>query len=598
MLTLKKFLFLLSPTELKSAGFLLVMITIMALLDMVGVASIIPFMAVLTNPSLIETNMILNKVYLYSNIFGIQTNQQFLFFLGLMVFILLVTSLSFKALTNYAQVRFIQMLGYSIGKRLLQGYLHQPYSWFLNRHSSDLGKNILSEVDQVVDYGISSLFELISKSIVTIALITLIILVDPKLTFIVGVSLGSAYSLIFYFVRNYLKRTGDDRLKNNKLRFTAVGEAFGAAKEVKVGGLEEVYIRSFSKSAKVFATTQAYAEIISQLPRFLLEAIAFGGILLIILYIMSQTGNFNNALPIISLYVFVGYRLLPSLQQIYVSLTSLTFVNPSLEKLTNDLRNLKMLKVYEDTETLSFNKEINLNNIHFNYPNATRPSIKNISLSISVKSKVGFVGVTGSGKTTMVDIILGLLKPQLGTLEVDNIAITKKNSRSWQRNIGYVPQNIYLSDDTVAANIAFGVDPKKIKNELVEKVAKIANIHNFIIDELPSKYQTSIGERGVRLSGGQRQRLGIARALYNNPKLLILDEATSALDNQTEKAVMDSIYNLNSKITIIIIAHRLETVKNCDKIFLFSKGELKDQGTFDKLQKNNNFFQYSTKFKN
>ena len=593
MSTLKKFLFLLSSTELKRAGFLMIMITIMALLDVVGVASILPFMAVLTNPSLIQTNMILNKIFLYSNIFGIETNQQFLFFLGIIVFILLVISLLFKAITNYAQVRFIQMRGYSIGKHLLQGYLHQPYSWFLTHNSADLGKNILSEVDKVVDYGISALFELISKSIVTITLITLIILVDPKLTFIVGLSLGSAYCLIFYFVRNYLKRTGDDRLKNNKLRFTAVGEAFGAAKEVKVGGLEEIYLRSFSKSAKVFASTQASAEIIAQLPRFLLEAIAFGGILLIILYIMSQTGNFNNALPIISLYVFVGYRLMPSLQQIYVSLTSLTFVGPSLEKLSNDLRNLKNYKAYEDKETIHLKKNINLNSIQFSYPNTFKPSINNLSLNISAKSKIGLVGVTGSGKTTIVDIILGLLEPQLGTLKVDDITITKKNSRSWQRNIGYVPQHIYLSDDTVASNIAFGIEPKKIKQELVEKVSKIANIHNFIVDELPLKYQTVIGERGVRLSGGQRQRLGIARAMYNNPKLLILDEATSALDNQTEEAVMDAIYNLSSDITIILIAHRLNTVKNCDEIFLLSKGALKAQGSFKELKKNNKFFQNS-----
>ena len=593
MSTLKKFLFLLSPPELKRAGLLMIMITIMALLDVIGVASILPFMAVLTNPSLIQTNVILNKIFLYSNIFGIETNQQFLFFLGIIVFILLVTSLLFKAITNYAQVRFIQMRGYSIGKRLLEGYLHQPYSWFLTHNSADLGKNILSEVDKVVDYGISALFDLISKSIVTVTLIALIILVDPKLTLIVGLSLGSAYCLIFYIVRNYLKRTGDERFKNNKLRFTAVGEAFGAAKEVKVGGLEEIYLGSFSKSAKVFASTQASAEIISQLPRFLLEAIAFGGILLIILYIMSQTGNFSNALPIISLYVFVGYRLMPSLQQIYVSLTSLTFVGPSLQKLSNDLRNLKNYRAYEDKETVYIKKNISLNSIQFNYPNTSKPSINNLSLNISAKSKVGLVGATGSGKTTIVDIILGLLEPQFGTLKVDDITITKKNSRSWQRNIGYVPQHIYLSDDTIAANIAFGIEPKKIKQELVEKVSKIANIHNFIVHELPLNYQTVIGERGVRLSGGQRQRLGIARALYNNPKLLILDEATSALDNQTEEAVMDAIYNLSNDITIILIAHRLGTVKNCDEIFLLSKGALKAQGSFEELKKNNKFFRNS-----
>ena len=591
MLTLKKYLFLLSSAELKSACFLLVMITIMALLDTIGVASILPFIAVLSNPSLIDTNIILNKMFLYLNAFGVETKQQFLFLLGIFVFALLIISLSFKALTNYLQVRFIQLSGYSISKRLLQGYLHQSYAWFLTRHSADLGKNILTEVDKVVDFGISSLFDLISKSIVTTALIILILIVDPILTLIAGLSLGSAYIFIFYLVRNLLKRSGEYRLKNNLLRFNAVGEAFGAAKEVKIGGLEEIYIKNFSNSAKIYATTQAFAEIISQLPRFLLEAIAFGGILLIILYTMSQTGSFNNALPILSLYVFVGYRLMPSLQQIYVSLTSLTFVDPSLENLVNDLKNLKLDIFHKDKEALSFDNEIILNNVCFNYPNTSRQSIKNISLNIPVKSIIGLVGATGSGKTTIVDIILGLLDPQIGNLKVDKKIISKKNVRSWQRNIGYVPQHIYLSDDSVAANIAFGVEHKNINYNLVKKVAKIAKVHNFVIEELPLQYQTSIGERGVRLSGGQRQRIGIARALYHHPKLLILDEATSALDNQTEEAVMNSIYSLSKDITIILIAHRLGTVKNCDKIFFLSNGMIKAEGSFDELKEKYSFFQ-------
>ena len=591
MLTFKKILFLLTSSERKSAGLLLIMITIMALIDMIGVASILPFMAVLTNPNLIDSNLILNTMYQYSNIFGVETHQQFLFFLGILVFLFLVISLLFKALTHYVQVRFIQMRGFSIGRRLIEGYLHQPYSWFLTRHSADLEKNILSEVDHVVAFGISSLFELISKGIVTLALISLIILADPKLTLVVGLSLGSAYILIYFYVRNYLNRTGEERLLNNKLRFTAVSDAFGAAKEVKIGGLEENYIKTFSNSAKIYARSLAAAEVISQLPRYLLEAIAFGGILLIILYMMSQTGSFNNALPTISLYVFVGYRLMPSLQQIYLSITHLAYIRPSLEKLSDDLKSLEPVKINKDQAIMSLNKEINLKNISFSYPNTYREIIKNISLTIPVNSTIGLVGVTASGKTTIVDIILGLLEVQKGSLEVDGQVITKDNLRSWQRSIGYVPQNIYLSDDTVSANIAFGVEPNEIDQDLVEKASKIASAHNFVIDELPDKYLTLIGERGVKLSGGQRQRIGIARALYNNPKILILDEATSSLDNQTEETVMESIYKLGKKMTIIIIAHRLGTVKNCDKIFFLSKGELELQGNFDELKKQNKFFQ-------
>ena len=595
METFRKLLFLLTPDERKRAGLLLFAILIMALLDMIGVASILPFMAVLTNPGLVETNLILNLMFEASSVFGVENNQQFLFALGILVFVMLVSSLAFKALTIYFQVRFVQMRQYSIGKRLVEGYLHQPYSWFLSRHSAELGKTILSEVSQIVGSGLNPLMELIAKGMVTISLITLLIIADPKLVLIISFSLGGAYGLIYYFSRKYLNLIGEKRLKNNEIRFTAVSEAFGAAKEVKVGGLEDVYVKSFSDSSKTLAQTQASASVISQLPRFILEAIAFGGILLIILYMMAQSGSFNNAIPIVSLYVFAGYRLMPALQQIYSSFTKLTFVGPSLDKLYYDLKNLKPAHVNKNEGTISYKKTIALKNIDYNYPNSSRTALKDVSLTIPIKSTVGLVGATGSGKTTTVDIILGLLEAQKGTLEIDGKIITKQNSRSWQRLIGYVPQHIYLSDDTVASNIAFGVEPKNINLKAVEKASKIANLHDFVLKELPKQYSTIIGERGVRLSGGQRQRIGIARALYHNPQVLILDEATSALDSQTEKAVMDAVNNLTKNITIVIIAHRLSTVKNCDTIFLLDKGHLKDKGTFDELIRVNDEFRYSVK---
>jgi ABC-type branched-subunit amino acid transport system ATPase component len=590
MQAFKKILFLLTVQERKRAGLLLIMIIIMALLDMVGVASILPFMAVLTNPILIETNVILNTMFQTSKIFGVETNQEFIYALGVVVFLLLIISLSFKALTTYAQVRFVQMREYSIGKCLIEGYLRQPYSWFLSRHSADLGASILSEVQELITNSITPLMELFSKGMVAIALIILLFIADPKLALIVSISLGSIYFFIFSFVRNYLNRTGKERLKNNQLRFTVISEAFGAIKEIKVGGLEETYIKSFSNSAQVFAKTQSSSKIISQLPRFILEAAGFGGILLIILYIIAQTGSFNNALPIVSLYVFAGYRLMPTLQQIYASLTRIAFFGPSLDKLHNDLKNLKPFNKNQHQGVLSLNKIIALKNIHYNYPNSSITSLNKINLTIHAKTSVGLVGPTGSGKTTIVDIILGLLEPQKGTLEIDGKVITNQNLKSWQRSIGYVPQHIYLSDDTVAANIAFGIEPRNINQEAVEKSAKISNLHNFIIDELPKQYQTTIGERGVKLSGGQRQRIGIARALYHNPQVLILDEATSALDNQTEKVVMDAINNLGKDITIIVIAHRLNTIKKCDKIFILEKGQLKNEGTFEELIKINENF--------
>ncbi len=594
MQTIKKLIFLLSPHEKKRAVLLLIMILIMALLDTIGIASILPFVAVLTNPDLIETNLLLNKMFFIANIFGIQNEEQFLLSLGILVFVLLILSLSFKTLTTYLQVQFVQMREYSIGRRLIEGYLHQPYSWFLSRNSSELGKNILSEVQQLINDGMFALIELIAKGLVVISIIILLIIADPILAFLVGLSLAGSYFLIFYFVRKYLVKIGSERMKNNQIRFKSISEAFGAAKEVKFKGLEKYYIEKFSDSAKMYAKSQALSKAIAQLPRFILEAVAFGGILLIIIYFLAQTGNFNAALPILSLYVFAGYRLMPSLQQIYASFSNITFIGPSLDKIYSDLKNLKVQKYTEDQEILTLKKEIKLINVKYNYPNAQQTTLENINLNIPFKSSIGIVGATGCGKTTTIDIILGLIEPSSGTFEVDGKVITNENSRSWQKSIGYVPQNIYLSDDSVESNIAFGLDSKYINKDTVEKASKIANLHNFVIEELPNQYKTIIGERGIRLSGGQRQRIGIARALYHNPQVLILDEATSALDNQTEIAVMDALDNLSENITVIMIAHRLTTVKKCDKIFLLEDGKIKNKGTFEELVNTDENFRVNT----
>ena len=574
MLIIKKLLFLLSANEQKRMGLLVFLILIMAFLDMIGVASILPFISVLVNPELVETNIILKNMFEISRMLGVENNQQFLFLLGVLIFLFLIILVLFKIFTTYIQTYFVQMCECSIGKRLIEGYLHQPYSWFLTRNSADLGKNILSEVQQINANALSPSIELIAKGMVAITISTLLIVVDPKLALIVGLTISFAYISIFYFVSKFLKKKGEERLINNRLRFTAISEAFGSVKETKVAGLEQRYIERFYAPSKIYANNKAFASIISTLPRFFLEAIVFGGILLIILYLMKQSDSFVNALPIIGLYVFAGYRLMPAIQQIYVSFTRITFAIPSVEKLYEELKNLKKFKAQQNEGIISFNKSITLKNVYYNYPNSSRTALKNLNLNIPANSSIGLVGTTGSGKSTAVDIILGLLEPQKGSLEIDGQVINNKNLRSWQRSIGYVPQHIYLSDDTIEANIAFGLEPKHINKYLVEKSSKIANLHNFVTIELPKKYETTIGERGIRLSGGQRQRIGIARALYHNPKVLILDEATSALDNQTEEAVMDAINNISNEITIILIAHRLNTVKDCDIIFKLENGKI------------------------
>lgn len=590
MKNFKKLLSILTPHETKQALYILIMMLLMALLEMIGVLSILPFMTILVNTDLIKTNMILNYAFQKSSIFGIETNQEFLFLLGTLVFLILIISLAFKFFTVYTQFRFTSSLNYTLAKRLVAGYLNQPYSWFLRRHSADLGKSILSEVGLVINQGLSPALNLIRQSVVTLAIMMVLIFVDLKLTLIVILTLGLSYSLIYFSIRDFIQKIGQKRLDTNKWIFTSVNEAFGATKEIKVSGLEQEYIKRFSSPAKSLAKIQALAGIISESPRFALEAISFGGIMLVVLYLMAKSSTFLNVVPVIALYAFAGYRLIPAIQQIYVSTTLLRFIGPAIDDLQKDFKSMQIPSSQKTSKFLPLKKNIILRNIHYYYPNASQKALEDIDFTIPAYSSIGIVGATGSGKTTTVDIILGLLEPQKGSLEIDGTIIKKDNLKAWQRSIGYVPQHIFLADDTIAANIAFGIDPEKIDYEAVQRSAKTAKLHEFVTNDLPQKYHTTIGERGVRLSGGQRQRIGIARALYHNPQVLILDEATSALDNNTEKQLMNEIKKLDKNITIVMIAHRLSIVKECNSIILLEKGKLKGQGTFEELAKINENF--------
>tara|TARA_Y100000389_G_scaffold186339_1_gene206614 strand:- start:4153 stop:5937 length:1785 start_codon:yes stop_codon:yes gene_type:complete len=585
MTTIKKLFTLLSKNEQKSAFLLTIVILISAILDVLGIASIIPLIALLSNPGLIETNILINKIYL---LFNFNDPQIFLFYLGIIFFIFFVISVIVKSLSIYLKIKFSAMREYSFGKRLLYSYLNQSYKWFLDRHSSDLAKSILSTVNVVINRGLFAVLDIISYGISIFLIITLLFVVDPKLTLIIGLTLGGFYGFIYRLFSSKLNRKGLERVKEDERRYTALSNSFGSIKETKLSGLENFYVRNFSTPAKNFAKVQANSQIIGQLPRHLFEAVAFGGLLLIILYLMKKNENFVSILPILSLYVFAGYRLMPALQQLYSALTSLRFANASINSVyeeTQAKNNVETLK-----ENLDFNKDISLRDVTFKYPNSSRFNLNKISMKIPIKSIIGLVGETGSGKTTLVDVILGLLEPQQGNLEVDSTTINKNNLNSWQSKIGYVPQQIFLTDQSISSNIAFGIDEDLIDFDAVERASKIANLHSFVVNELPEKYDTLIGERGVRLSGGQRQRIGIARALYHNPSLLILDEATNALDSLTEKAVMDAVHNLSSKITIILIAHRLNTIKSCSEIFLMDQGTIIAKGRYDQLCKNSKEF--------
>lgn len=584
----KKLYAILDQRERKKALILLILMLLTGLIGMAGVASILPFLDALANPEAIESKRYLSWAY---HAFGFQSNHSFLIFLGCTVFVVVVFGIGLQALSHYVTVRYTFMRGYTWSARLMEAYFSRPYFWFLNRHSADLGKSILSEVEQVIHYTLLPFLQFLSGTVQTFFLVGLLLVVNPVVAILAFVILGSTYGVIYWKLKRYLEHIGKKRIEVNKERFQISQEAFGGIKEVKVAGLESGYLTSFRKAAIRYAKYKSHVGIISMIPRFAIQAMAFGGILIILMYLLiTQKGNLLEVMPLMGMFAFSALRILPTLSIVYQSLTKIKSGKPALDMLYKDMFEVipeaagqNTVNTQSDVFPMGFSNCLELNQVEYTYPKAQTSALKRVSLKIKANTTVGFAGSTGAGKTTIVDLVLGLLPPQKGALIVDGTPISSGNLVSWQRTLGYVPQHIFLADDTITANIAFGIPAEQVDHAAVDRAAKIAELHKFVKSELKDGYDTMVGERGVRLSGGQRQRIGIARALYHDPDILIMDEATSALDNLTERAVMSSIHALSREKTIILIAHRLSTVRHCDTIFLLEQGELIAQGTYEEL---------------
>jgi ABC-type multidrug transport system fused ATPase/permease subunit len=592
---IKQILTFFTNDEKKNLFNLIFLVLLMASIEAIGIATIFPFIAILTNRELIETNNFISFLFDFSKNFGVNTVDDFFLFLGIIVFLFLITSIFLRAFATYKQTNFALIKEYSIGKKLVEKYLHQPYVWFLDKNSSNLGKNILSEVGEVIHQTILPIINIFVYGFVVIAIFLMLILVDPTIAIAVTAIFSIIYLIIIFITKKILFRLGTERMKANTDRYKAISDAFNGIKDVKINSLEKFFLDIYSKPAKTFVKNQSMFMAISVLPRFLLEAIAFGGIILIILMLLKRGDDLNALIPLLSLFAFAGYRLMPALQQIYISLSQLQFSETVVNSIYKDYTTLtkehkNFLNEENDKIDIKLRNYIKLENVSFSYRDSKRKAIENVNITIPAFTKIGIVGITGSGKTTLVDIILSLIKPDVGSLLVDGLIIDDTNKRQWQKNFGYVPQKLYLTEDTIAANIAFGENKSSINMFNVQRAAKIAGIHEFVNEKLPNKYETLIGDRGIKFSGGEQQRIGIARALYNMPNILILDEATSSLDNYTEKLFMNMINNFDKNVTIIIVAHRLETIKHCDKIFLFNNGKLVNEGTFDSLSINSDDF--------
>jgi len=583
----RQILALLDRKERRQFFWLIGMTIVMGLFDMLGVASIMPFLAVVSNPESIETNWFLSLLYDWS---GATDARGFMFQLGVLVFVFVLFTTAFRAATFYALTLFTKMRTLTLAVRLMQRYLGQPYVWFLNQHTSKLGKSILSEVNEVVNGSLTAAMQLIANSVMITFLVILLLIVEPMAAIGAAVLFGGSYGLIYLIARARLGRLGEERFEVIGQKFKIMQEAMGGIKYVKLRSLERDYIARFREPALRLARNQSSIAVLSQLPRHLLEVISFGGMILFVLWLLAtRESDMSNVIPIIGVFALAAARMFPTIQQLFASFSMLRYGRMALDHLHGDLTGPVGgdFARASDLPAIPLRRELVLENIRFTFPEAEAPALDGLSLTIPAQTTVGIVGTTGAGKTTAIDLILGLLAAQSGHLKVDGQIVDETNVRAWQKSVGYVPQDIFLVDDTIAANIAFGAAPGEIDHDAVMRAAKVAELHDFVMDRLPQGYETLVGERGTRLSGGQRQRIGIARAVYTNPDILIFDEATSALDNLTEKAVMDAVRRLGKSKTVVLVAHRLSTVRKCDTIFLLEEGRLVGSGTYAQLIEKN-----------
>lgn len=596
---IKKLIKILTAREKFQLAILLVAIIVTAFMQTLGIASVLPFITLIIEPNLIFENRWLYWVYETLN-FG--SVNSFIIFVGIAMFVIIVVSNLISAFTTWLNLRFVWMNNHRLSRRLLEKYLSMPYTFFLNKNSSELSKNVLSDVAQLTGSFLMPLMNIISRGLVTLFILILLLWINPLVSLLTIFLIGGAYAAIYWRVNRNLKYRGEKSLEANLNRFKVVLEAFGGIKDIKVLNREGYFVDRYSNYSLQYARQNSWNAVIGQLPRFVLEAIAFGGVIVFVLVLLIQHGDASQVIPLASVFAFAGYRLMFALQEIFSCFTQMQFSRALFDRIYNDFISppqegaLQLAGQANLTpDELPFASELSLKNISYRYANSDQPVLKEINLNIKKNSSVALVGSTGAGKTTLIDIIIGLLAPQYGSLLVDGIAVSGDNLPYWQQKIGYVSQHIYLCDDTVTRNIAFGVPDKLVDRDKLERAAALANIEDFILKELPYGYDTIVGEHGIRLSGGQRQRIGIARAFYSDPEVLVFDEATSALDGVTEDAVLTAMLSTVSSKTLIIIAHRLTTVKSCDQVYMLEKGEIIASGTYDSLLAGNKLFRAMAK---
>lgn len=586
---------LLDAHEQRNAWITLAVIILGALSSALMVGSVLPFLMVLSDPGQIARVPALAWAY---EVFGFISDYAFLIAMGLASFAVIVLSSLIQIAKTYVVARFAVMRIHSISHRLMIAYLRQPYEFFLNRHTGEMSTRVLAESQELVNQFLRPAAELIASIFTVIAIVGVLLWVEPLVAVASFTVLGGLYGAIYAFSRHVLKRYGYARAEANSDRYRVANEALGGIKDIKLLGREASYAARFAIPSNRMARALVGVQVLSQVPQLTLQAVAFGGVILLCLILMDPQGLASGAalgslLPTLGVFAFAGQRLMPELSKLYQSLAQIQAGAAAVKLVHDDLINKAGSGSLPSAipSALGLNKRLEFVDVSYRYPNAELAGLKGVTLDFKAGERIGIVGSTGAGKTTLADLVLGLLQPSKGLIVADGTPITEANLRAWQQSVGYVPQDIFLTDASISENIALGELPQEIDEARVRRAAEIARIDAFILEELPDGYATTIGERGVRLSGGQRQRIGIARALYHDADLIVFDEATSALDNLTEREVMTAVDALPGDKTVLMIAHRLSTVKHCDRIVVLDKGRVVDCDTWDWLMANSATFQ-------
>ncbi|MGG2025495.1 ABC transporter ATP-binding protein [Gottfriedia sp. S16(2024)] len=577
--TLNKLLLLFNKREKKKLLVLFLMMIVSAMFETVGIGLIVPFVGIVTNPSIIKEQKILNTIY---ELFQFKSTTSFLIFSVFVLLLIFVLKNLYILLFQYSQNRVILNQQVKLSKRLFNGYLTKPYTFHLQRNTAVLLRNVNEEVPKVFQGIILSGFQLFTELLVIFCILSLLLYTTPVATLTASFLLGGSVILFLKMFRKKMSEIGKEQQQVNGQMIKWMNQGLGASKEVKVSGKENFFVNAYAEQSQKNAIIKRYIMMLDQVPRLFIETLIVSIVLITMLIIIFQGITMTKIVSTMALFAMAAFRLMPSINRVISMISTIRYNRPALTVIYEDLfvnsEELSQIFTEDHSLDLSINEEgtfkdsIRLNGVFFKYPNQQDYSIKDVSLTIPIGQSVAFIGESGAGKTTLVDIILGLFRPEKGTISVDDKDFHEIES-TWKKKIGYIPQSIFLTDDTIRGNIAFGMPNSHIDDRAVWKALEQAQLKAFV-ESLPEKLDTPVGERGVRLSGGQRQRIGIARALYHNPEIIFMDEATSALDNETEKEIMSEINKLKGEKTLIIIAHRLTTIENCDVVYKISNGKL------------------------